>query len=136
MTRRIPAVCVVLVLLVSGVAGCGDGGPSSPTAPTQSALNVSGVWVESPPGSDPGRLSLTQSGNSVTGTYMTGDNYSGTVAGTSTGNNVSLTLTASNPRDCGFAFTGTVAGGTRMTGTLVLTNCTVSTGITATFIKQ
>jgi hypothetical protein len=132
MTRsRLSVALVVLVLLVSGVAGCG--GSSSPTAPTQSALNVSGTWVESP-GSSPMRFSLAQSGNSITGNYTLAS-WSGTVSGTSTGNNVSLTLTPSNPADCGAAFTGTVTG-TRMTGTIVYTNCTVSGGVTTTFVKQ
>ena len=44
--RRLSVALVVVVVLVSGVAGCGDGGFSSPTAPTQSALNVSGTWVD------------------------------------------------------------------------------------------
>ena len=57
------------------------------------------------------------------------------VSGTSTGNNVSLTMTPTNPADCGFAFTGTVTG-TRMTGTMIGANCTVSISVTTTFIKQ
>ena len=122
-----------LVILLSAVllaTSCGN----SPTAPTQSALNITGTWVETP-GTPPLTLSLAQSGNSITGTYVT-DPYSGTVSGTSTGNSVNLTLTPSNPQSCGMAFTGMVADGTRMTGTIVLINCAVSGGGAIVFIKQ
>ena len=123
---------VVLLSAVLLMTGCS--GFSSPIAPTQSSVNISGTWVETP-GTLPATLSLAQSGNSITGTYVRGP-YSGTVSGTSTGNNVSLTLTPGNPQSCGMAFTGMVAGGTRMTGTIVLTNCTESGGGAIVFIKQ
>ena len=80
-------------------------------------------------------FSLAQSGNSITGTYAT-ESYSGTLTGTSAGNNVSLTLTSSTPGKCGSAFTGTVTGGTRMTGLLVARNCTVQGSDALSFVKQ
>ncbi|MBN4047996.1 hypothetical protein JYU09_00265 [bacterium AH-315-O15] len=133
-----------LVLLLSAVllmTGCS--GAFSPTAPTQSSVNITGTWVDI---TGITILTVAQIGNSITGTFVAAlANAAGTVSGTSAGNSVSLTFTPSDPRDCKSSLTltvsgerrgGVLVGGTRMTGTMVLTNCLNTAGVPIEFIKQ
>ena len=121
------------LVLVTALAVSACGGSSSPTAPTQSAINISGTWVEA---GSPLTLTISQSGNRITGTWsLTG--IGGTVTGSSAGRSVTLTFNPSDPRDCQISFTGTVASGDRrIDGTAATTNCTVSFGGASTLIKQ
>lgn len=120
---------IVAVLLMTA---CGD----SPTAPTNSDVNVSGTWTEVSP--QPLRMTLAQSGNNVTGTFTivaSGRTYAGTVSGFSSGKNLTLTFTPSDPRNCGLSFTMMVVSRDRMEGRFVTTNCRTSEGGTTTYTR-
>jgi hypothetical protein len=118
----------ILLLALLLVSACGG----SPAAPTESAINVSGTWVET---GSTFRTTLAQSGTSITGAWSVAA-ISGTVSGFSSGKNVNLTLTPSNPRDCGIAYTGTLVSANRIDGTAATTNCTVSSGGASTLTRQ
>jgi hypothetical protein len=106
---------VILMLTVLTLSGCGGGGSSSGggTPPT---IDATGMWrgtvIETAFGTSTATLILVQSGASVTGTYSTSLNSTGSVSGSVSGNVLSCSIT---PTGC----TGTMAG----TGT-VTTNST------------
>jgi len=106
-----------LVLLFAAVLLLGCGGGDSSTSPSNPIMD--GSWTGSI-GGDVFSLSLSQDGNNVTGsvvgTRADGQTESGTINGTNTYPNVSLTfsMTGFNP----FTFTGTFSDANTVSGVL------------------
>lgn len=131
---------ILIIIAALMVVGCG--GSDSPTAPTNSQLNIAGTWVGTATdqfGSGAARVTFSQSGNSVSGTWSVtsgATSNSGSITGTSAGTSVNLSLIPSDPRTCGFTVTANVSGGNRMSGSYASASCTVAIAGTMTLLKQ
>ena len=123
----------IVCLFVLALTACGGSSPNGP-----SGTNFSGTWsgtvTDNVVGTAPARVTLTQSGNSLSGTWSAGGN-SGQLAGSLTGSAVSATLSPSDPRSCPFTMNTTVSGN-RMTGTYASFNCRVAASGTIDVSKQ
>lgn len=123
---------LVMVGVFCLIAGCGgnDTGPSN--------LSLSGTWagraVSNMFGGINIQVSLTQSGSSLTGTWVS-DQNSGQLTGSVGGSSVSANLTSADPRQCPFTVTATVSGSS-MSGTYAAYNCTVADGGTISLTKR
>ena len=125
--RLVLCVCVIGAVAFSACDG------HSPTSP--SSTTVTGTWTGSIASTLSGpataRVTLAQSGSSITGTWFVTSDIdpsaanSGTLSGTIAGSALSLTLTPSDPRTCPFDLTATVSGN-RLVGTYAAFNCTVA----------
>jgi hypothetical protein len=122
---------LLLVVLMSAVAGCG-GGSSGSTGPS---FNLTGTWVGAEHLTVGNRsanislqVSITQSGNSVGGGYVSGAGDAGSFVGTVSGTQFSGTLTSSRGAGTCNGSGDITSGGNTITGTL---NC--STGAFGTF---
>jgi hypothetical protein len=119
---------ITLVVALVALVSCGGGSPSAP-----SAVQVAGTWSGSitsnqVAGSGPARITIAQSGSSLTGTWqVTGPNGpdSGNMTGSMNGSSASMSLTPSVPGTCPYSVTATFAGSS-MTGTYATQNCTAS----------
>jgi hypothetical protein len=120
----------LLVLAACGAsAACGSS--SSPTGPSTHSVN--GTWSGSitsnlAVGSGPATVTLSQSGNRLSGTWsVIGPTSpdSGSLTGSVDGSAVSVTLSPSVPTGCPYTATMTVSGNS-MTGTYAAFNCTAS----------
>lgn len=128
-----------LVLALCLVAACGGG--SSPSAP--SVVQVTGTWSGSitsnqASGSGPARVTLTQAGTALTGTWNAvgpGGPDSGNLTGAVSGSGVAMTLQSSVPSNCPYTVNVTVTGAS-MTGTYAAFNCTVAASGGITLAKQ
>jgi hypothetical protein len=118
-----------------GVVGCGS--DPSPTTPTPPPANFNGNWVgavqDSVVGQGLARLTLTQSGSTVTGSYATSypnPNYNGggNFSGQASGSSISGTIQQSVATACPYTVNATLSGNT-ISGTYAAFNCTsVDTG--------
>jgi hypothetical protein len=134
---RQTAVAFLLTLVACVAAACG--GSSSATGP--SASSIAGTWSGSitsnmAPGSGGAQVSISQTGDSLSGTWgVNGPTSpdSGSLTGTFNGSAVSMTLSPSVPTSCPYRVTATVSGNS-MVGTYAAFNCTlpVAGGITLT----
>jgi len=125
---RIRVRATFLIALCLLAAQCGD---NSPTTPSEF---LSGVWTgtfqDSASGPATARLTITQVGGSLTGTWsvdatsFAGAAPLGSIFGTVSGSNVSIFLRSSDPPTCLFDITATATGNT-MAGTYTTFNCTV-----------
>jgi len=124
---------IACLFLLALTAGCGGGSPSGP-----SATDFSGTWSGTATSnlapSAPARITLTQSGNSLTGSWSAGVN-GGPLTGTVSGNYIAATVTPSDPTTCPFTMNATVSGN-RMTGTYTTFNCTAGFSGTIEASKQ
>ena len=127
--RKIHLAYIVALALTMG---CSE---STPTAPTPLAPpTLTGTWngtYDSTSGeSGEVRVTLSQSGSSVTGTWSASGNLgtgSGTVSGTVSGSSTSLTLETSDPTNCSLSVTATFTR-TTITGTWATFECSVADG--------
>lgn len=128
-TLKLYGVALALVL-----AGCGGDSDrvGSPTRPP--TFTFTGTWIGSAQDSAAGnggiRATLSQSGNTVTGTWLiqfpaAGFQNSGSVSGTTAGSSMTVVLEPSDPRTCPYRLTASGAGN-QMTGTYAAFDCTVS----------
>lgn len=148
--RRNALPAAVAFLLSAGCSGGSTAGPSGPAAaPAQTATpapaaspgatalpalvaagTYRGAISDSVLGAGTLRLSFSQSGTSVTGTWGTlfpdpiSDN-SGTVTGTIQGANLSLMLSPAQPYACSYGLTATLSG-TAISGAYVTSICTAA----------
>ena len=130
----------LLVALAVALGGCGGGG-STPSAP--SGLQVTGTWSGSitsnqVSGSGPARVTLTQSGTTLTGTWNAtgpGGPDSGNLTGSVSGQGVAMTLNSSVPSNCPYTVNVTVSGAS-MTGTYAAFQCTVAASGGISLTKQ
>ena len=125
-TRIIAIAAVLGLCLVS--ARCGGDSPTSPSAPVSLTGTWTGTIQDSLVGAGTARVTIAQSGSSLTGTWSFtagGDTNSGSLSGSVTGSSLSVTLTPSVPTSCPFQVTATVSGNT-ITGTYAAFNCTVA----------
>jgi hypothetical protein len=127
---------IALVGLV--VVSCTNNSPTSPSANNP----FSGTWVGPVVGQLAGtsRLTLAQDGTALTGTWNVtysnpSLNGSGTATGSANGDAITLTLQPSVPTQCPIAVTATVSG-SRMIGTAVSFNCTLSSSGSIDLTKQ
>ena len=128
MTRppRIYVRAAVVIGLCLVAVQC-DTGPSSP-----SDVFLSGIWtgsLESMSGPVTARVTMTQIGSSLSGTWsVDATSFAGANGGRLSGNvngfNVAFALTPSDPLNCLFSVAVRVTGNT-MTGTYNTLNCTV-----------
>ena len=102
----ISALCGVLTL-----ASCGAlGEPSGVTGTWDAILTITG-GTQSPIGSEGSAVfTLSQSGSTVTGTFITGGAADGELFGTADGNTYSFTITQSQPCIGNFSATATLSG--------------------------
>jgi hypothetical protein len=111
---------------VVGLASCGSSNNGSSLTGT-----YVGTTQDSVGGTGSLRLTVAQSGNSLSGTWAVtypGGSNGGTLDGSTTGSSITATLTPGVPTACPTALTGT-SGGNRITGTYAVFNCTaVDTG--------
>lgn len=129
MTR--PLAVVVLGALI--LSACG--GDSGPAAPSQATVNLSGTWVgaisDSLAGNGSVRMTLTQGGNGLTGSFATVypiGNGGGSLNGTVTGSAVSATVQPSVANQCPFTVNATMSGSS-LSGTFAAFSCSgVETG--------
>jgi hypothetical protein len=127
--------CMCFLALVS-LPSCGS---STPTAPTVNLNgNYAGTASDSLFGSGTLQLTISQTGNNLSGTYSSnypaaGASGGGAISGTvNNGQTVSATLQPSIPTACPYQLTGVIAGGgANVSGTYASFNCTV--GVTGTF---
>ena len=121
---RLRIACVVVTIATS-FASCGSDSSPSPAVPS-----LAGTWVgtETDTVAGVGSLQATvfQNGSTLSGTYalifpsLPISNNSGTLSGSVSGTNVSMTATPTNPAFCPATDTATVnAAGTQITGTYV-----------------
>jgi hypothetical protein len=82
---------------------------------SQSSPNLSGVYYGTEIGTEAGvtlntvlALSITQNGNSITGTFINGAGGTGTFSGTAIGSSI-ISLTISEPSPCAGTFTGSLS---------------------------
>lgn len=127
--------CSVLVLALM-VAGCDN--PSKPSGPLTGTW--SGTLTDSVVGAGTVRLTIAQSGQSLTGSWGStfSDptfNNSGTLTGTFSGSAATITLSPSSPTTCPFFVTATVSG-SAMTGTYAAINCTVAVSGSVSVTKE
>ena len=130
-----------LLTLVACGASAACKGSSSPNGPSTSS--VSGTWTGSitsnqAAGSGPARVTLSQTGNNLSGTWsVTGPNSpdSGSLTGSINGSGVSLTLSPSVPTNCPYTVTATVSGNS-MNGTYAAFNCTLAVAGGVALTKQ
>ena len=115
---------LVLLSLCLVAAQCTD----SPTSPSAS---LTGTWTgtiqDSLVGAGTARVTLAQSGSSLSGTWSFtagADTNSGSLSGSVTGSSLSAMLTPSVPTSCPFQVTATINGNT-ISGTYAAVNCTV-----------
>lgn len=121
------------------LSSCGGGG--SPSAPT--VMQIAGTWAgtitsNQVSGNGPARITIAQSGTSLTGTWNAtgpGGPDSGNMSGSISGSSVSMNLASSVPTNCPYTVTVTV-GGTSMTGTYATANCTVAASGGINLTKQ
>jgi hypothetical protein len=124
---------LVLVLVLAMGMGCSSGGSSSGGGGTESTANVSGTWKgtgnSKETGTLPTTLILSQSGNSVSGTW---DGLA--VTGTVSGNQLALTFTPFTLNGVNITGSGSATViGDNMSGTFSLTGkVTVNATFTAT----
>lgn len=118
---------VVLICVALLAMACGD---DSPTSPSNSG--VTGTWVGSIQSTITGastvRVTLTQSGSMISGSYSIAQGQAvdaGNVSGMINGAGINLTATPSDPRTCPFQVTA-VWSGNIITGTYAAFNCTVA----------
>lgn len=127
----------VLVALVALLAGCGSKSPAAPSNPLsgnyRGTLNAaSGVAQLS--------LSLSQTGGSLSGTYIAnytslGVSVSGSLSGTANGSTITATLQPGDARLCPGNIVGQHSGAT-ISGTYAAFNCTVADGGTFNVTRQ
>ncbi len=115
----------VSVAVVVGMLGCGSDSPSAPSFTFTG--NWQGVAQDSAAGTGVFRVTLTQNGGSIAGTWLiqfpaAGYQNSGSASGTANGSSLSATLTPSDPTTCPFRVTAN-ASGNQMTGTYAAFNC-------------
>lgn len=122
------------VLVAGALAGCGGGGDD--------VINVAGNWigtstatVNGVQATGSGSLSISQSGDKLTGVSKGDNGSAGTIDGTISGNILSGNVYPSNPNNCPSKFVLTVTDN-KMTGTVVTYNCTVTIAGTLTLTKQ
>jgi hypothetical protein len=125
------AAVATLGLLLTGCSGA--------TAPSSVAGTWTGTLVDN--GVGPGTLQfvLSQSGSSLTGTWVikfpgAASSVTGTFAGTLSGSSITAVLTLDNPTACPEDVSATVSGST-MTGTYVI-SCATNEGGTFTLQQQ
>lgn len=114
----------ILVLIALALAGCGGGGDStSPTFDLSGAWSGTETFTSGPSGSTSFRLTLVQSGSSVTGSYSNGRGDQGTVNGTVSGTRFSGTA-----RSSVLGITCNVNGDVSSDGTTLTANVACSDG--------
>lgn len=129
--RRLAVVSVIAVMLMA----CNDS-----TGPSGSGLN--GTWkgtaTDSQTGSGTASVTLSQSGQSLSGTWQVtfqGVVSTGNATGAVNGANLVLTLEPSSQTDCTVNVTGTVSGST-ISGDYSLSGCSSTDTGTLTLTKQ
>lgn len=106
--------------------------PAPPKQPVPARTGISGVWevqIQRDSGTTYTHLKLTQTGDALTGIYLTADNKRYPVVGTLNGENVKLTVTLSGGKT--IHFTGTESEGTDMLGMVQMPSGLV--GFTASY---
>jgi len=128
-TRRGYGVMLFLlgVVLSIAIAGCDSGGDDDD-------VSLAGTWSgtiqDSISGAGTGRVTIAQSGSTLSGTWEAtfadpANNNGGTLSGTFDGQSIDLTLSPSDPASCPFRVTATLQGDNRFTGTYAAFDCTV-----------
>lgn len=118
--------CAVSAILASA---CGSSGSTAPSTP-----NTSGTWTgtvnDALMGQGTVRLTITQTGSSLAGTWATTyanviNNNGGSLTGSVNSANVTATLIPGVPTSCPFNATATLNGNT-MSGTYTAFNCAMA----------
>jgi len=130
------ALCTVVAVIASA---CGSSSPTTPAAP-----NTSGTWTgtvtDAVMGQGTVRLTITQSGSSLAGTWATTyanvtANNSGTLTGAVNNATVTATLIPTIPTSCPFNATAT-QNGNAMSGTYTAFNCAMAVSGSISVSKQ
>ena len=117
---------LLLVIALAPLAACdSDDNPMAPSNP------LTGTWTgtidDNTGGMGTARVTLNQSGSTLTGTWATslpGSDNGGSLTGSVNGSALSIVLDTSDPTSCPFNLTATV-NGNRMTGTYAAFNCSI-----------
>lgn len=132
---------VAAFCLCAMLSACG--GSNSSIAPTQATTNVSGTWIGTgrsrvTASTFSARVVFAQSGSSLSGNWSATDataSNSGSLSGSIAGASLSIVLTPSDPRTCGFTVT-TTASGPQMNGDYATRDCTVAENGSLSLNKQ
>jgi hypothetical protein len=134
--KGLAALCTVVVVLV---AACGSSSTAAPSAP-----NTTGTWTgtvsDAVMGQGAVRLTITQTGSSVAGTWATTypnvtNNNGGSLTGSVNNTSVTATLIPSIPTTCPLNATATL-NGNAMSGTYTAFNCALAVRGTINVSKQ
>ena len=127
-----------LVLVAASAVACGAKSPTGPSTPSLTGTWSGNITSNLSAGSGPARVTISQTGNSVSGIWsVTGPNSpdSGILSGSFDGSVVSMTLSPSVPTGCPYRMTATVVGNS-MTGTYAAFDCTLPVAGGVALTKQ
>lgn len=136
---RFPRLTVLSAVLAILASACESSSPSAPVVP-----NVAGTWTgtvnDAVTGQGTVRLTITQSGSSLAGTWATtyaivSKNNSGSLTGTATSTNVTATLIPTSPTACPFTAVAS-RNGNAMSGTYATFNCAMAVSGSINVSKQ
>jgi hypothetical protein len=123
MNLRNVCTAIGVAILCAAAAACGSGGPAAP-----SSASFAGTWVGTAGGGSNLQLTVTQSGDALSGAWTVvdqgGHQSSGTVDGRATGTAMSATLALDPPTTCPINVSGTLdATATHIAGNVASVGC-------------